>query len=188
MQTAVHDALERFGLDYFDLFLLHWPGTAKKKLSDPVNRDNRTGSYKALEKLLEEGKVKQIGVSNFTAAHLTDLLANTRVVPHVHQFELHPCLVQQDILDVCRAHQIQVQAYSSLGEGALLDADFVQPIASALGVSPAQVLLRWAVQHGWAVIPKSKTPERVRQNSDLFSFELSPEVTDSWMHYYRRHS
>lgn len=148
--------------------------TAKKKLSDPVNRENRLGSYRALEKLYHEGKIKHIGVSNFTARHLEDLLEHCTIVPHVHQFELHPRLVQQDILSLCANHHIQVQAYSSLGEGNLLqDPDIVVPDPS---LSRAQVLLRWAIQHGWAVIPKSSSPQRVVANANVFSFELSKEV------------
>ncbi|CDH57514.1 aldo-keto reductase [Lichtheimia corymbifera JMRC:FSU:9682] len=171
---AVLNSLERFGLDYLDLYLIHWPGTAKKKLSDPVNRENRLGSYRALEKLYHEGKIKHIGVSNFTAKHLEDLLEHCTIVPHVHQFELHPRLVQQDILALCAKHKIQVQAYSSLGEGNLLqDPDIVVPDSS---LSRAQVLLRWAIQHGWAVIPKSSSPDRVVANANVFSFELSKEV------------
>lgn len=149
--------------------------TAKKKLSDPVNRENRLGSYRALEKLYHEGKIKHIGVSNFTAKHLEDLLEHCTIVPHVHQFELHPRLVQQDILALCAKHKIQVQAYSSLGEGNLLqDPDIVVPDSS---LSRAQVLLRWAMQHGWAVIPKSSSPDRVVANANVFSFELSKEVS-----------
>lgn len=139
-----------------------------------MNRENRLGSYRALEKLYHEGKIKHIGVSNFTARHLEDLLEHCTIVPHVHQFELHPRLVQQDILSLCANHHIQVQAYSSLGEGNLLqDPDIVVPDPS---LSRAQVLLRWAIQHGWAVIPKSSSPQRVVANANVFSFELSKEV------------
>lgn len=140
-----------------------------------MNRENRLGSYRALEKLYHEGKIKHIGVSNFTARHLEDLLEYCTIVPHVHQFELHPRLVQQDVLSLCAKHKIQVQAYSSLGEGNLLqDPDIVIPDSS---LSRAQVLLRWAIQHGWAVIPKSSSPDRVAANADVFSFELSKEAS-----------
>lgn len=99
--------------------------------------------------------------------------------PHVHQFELHPCLVQQDILDLCQQSGIQVQAYSSLGEGKLVKEDIIQSLNNMVtryGKSKAQILLRWAVQHGWAVIPKSSSVDRVRENADIFSFDLTKEV------------
>ncbi|KAF7732795.1 hypothetical protein EC973_000069 [Apophysomyces ossiformis] len=177
--NPVNDSLQRLGLEYLDLYLIHWPGTSKKKLSDPKNRENRTESYRALEQLHREGKLRHIGVSNYTAAHLQYLLENCDIVPHVHQFELHPCLYQPDILSICTQHQIQVQAYSSLGEGRLVDGSIrleeLERIANGLHVTSAQVLLRWAVQHGWAVIPKSKSSTRVQQNADIFSFDLSAE-------------
>ncbi|KAI9498458.1 NADP-dependent oxidoreductase domain-containing protein [Zychaea mexicana] len=170
---AVTESLERFGLEYFDLYLIHWPGTAKKKLSDPINQENRMGSYRALETLHREGKVRHIGISNYTARHLQHLLDHCEIVPHVHQFELHPRLVQQDILDLCDKHHIQVQAYSSLGEGKLLTDEDVLDIVKDRNV--AQVLLRWAVQHGWIVIPKSSNPDRVSSNAKVLSLELSDE-------------
>lgn len=150
--------------------------TAKKKLSDPVNRENRHESYRALEQLYREGKIRHIGISNFTARHMEELLATCTIVPHVHQFELHPRLVQQDLLRLCAKYKIQVQAYSSLGEGRLLEDKEIREIAEQNGLSSAQVLLRWAVQHGWVVIPKSSNPGRVRMNASIFAFELSEEV------------
>ncbi|CAO0800150.1 unnamed protein product [Mucor circinelloides] len=179
---AVHDSLERFGLDYFDLYLIHWPGTSKKKLSDTVNEENRTNSYKALERLYSEGKVKHIGVSNYTEKHLNHLLSVCTVIPHVHQFELHPCLYQPGILEICKKNSIQIQAYSSLGEGSLINGevkiDCLQDIAQKLNQSKALVLLRWAVQHGWIIIPKSKTTARVKENANVLSFEIPKDDMD----------
>ncbi|KAI7875082.1 NADP-dependent oxidoreductase domain-containing protein [Mucor mucedo] len=176
---AVNDSLTRFKLDYLDLYLIHWPGTSKKKLNDPINRENRTGSYKALEQLYKEGKLKNIGVSNYTPEHLEHLLEVCTVVPQVHQFELHPCLYQPKVLHICQQHQIQVQAYSSLGEGNLINGEVeipgLQKIADRLGVSSALVLLHWAIQHGWAIIPKSKTTARIKENAKADSFELSQQ-------------
>ncbi|KAI8377979.1 NADP-dependent oxidoreductase domain-containing protein [Radiomyces spectabilis] len=175
---AVNDSLKRFNLDYFDLYLIHWPGTSKTKLQDPVNQENRMGSYGALEQLYKESKLRQIGVSNYTAKHLQHLLSHCSIRPHVHQFELHPCLYQPEVLSLCRENSIQIQAYSSLGEGRLIqdiEIPALTEIANNLGVTKAQVLLRWAIQHDYAVIPKSKTPERVKSNADLFSFELSDQ-------------
>lgn len=131
--------------------------------------------------MYREGKVKQIGVSNFTSKHLNELLQVCEVIPHVHQFELHPCLYQPEILEICQKNNIQVQAYSSLGEGKLVNGevkvDGLEEIAQRLQVSPAVVLLRWAVQHDWIIIPKSKTPERVKENARSLEIKLSEEVS-----------
>lgn len=149
-------------------------------MSDPINQENRTGSYKALEQLYKEGKLKHIGVSNYTSKHLTHLLKVCTVTPSVHQFELHPCLYQPDILEICKNNNIQIQAYSSLGEGKLINGEInipgVQAIADRLGESCALVLLRWAIQHEWIIIPKSKTTDRIKENARVFLFELSIEV------------
>ncbi|KAI7908221.1 NADP-dependent oxidoreductase domain-containing protein [Cokeromyces recurvatus] len=175
--AAVNESLRKFDLDYLDLYLIHWPGTSKRQLSDPINKENRTGSYKALEQLYKEGKLKHIGVSNYTAQHLKHLLSVCTIVPHVHQFELHPCLYQPEILDICKENNIQIQAYSSLGEGALINGtikmDCLKTIAENHHVSMALVLLRWAVEHEWIIIPKSKTRIRVQENAKVFSFKLS---------------
>lgn len=156
--------------------------TSKTKLSDPVNQENRMASYRALEQLYKEGKVKQIGISNYTKGHLQHLLDHCMIIPHVHQFELHPCLHQPDILALCNQHNIQIQAYSSLGEGKLIDGTVcingLQEIASTHQpqVSEAVVLLRWALQHGWAIIPKSTSPQRVQQNATVWDIDLSSKV------------
>lgn len=140
---------------------------------------NRTGSYQALEKLYKEGKVKHIGVSNYTPKHLTHLLSVCEIVPHVHQFELHPCLYQPDVLEICKQHKIQVQAYSSLGEGNLVNGEIAVPslekVVERVNQPRALVLLRWAIQHGWIIIPKSKSVDRIKENARVFSFELSKE-------------
>jgi diketogulonate reductase-like aldo/keto reductase len=155
--------------------------TSKKKLPDPVNQENRTGSYKALEQLHKEGKVKHIGVSNYTTNHLKYLMEVCTITPHVHQFELHPCLYQPEILELCKNNNIQIQAYSSLGEGKLINGEVqikgLQEIADRLNVSTALVLLRWAVQHDWIIIPKSKTAARIEENARVFTFELSADVS-----------
>lgn len=135
-----------------------------------------------MEHLYKEGKLKNIGVSNYTSQHLEHLLGACNVVPHLHQFELHPCLYQPQVLDVCKKNQIQVQAYSSLGEGKLINGDIkitgLQDIADRLDVSCALVLLRWAIQHEWAIIPKSKTTNRIKENAKVASLELSKEDMD----------
>ncbi|CAI2184740.1 8338_t:CDS:2, partial [Funneliformis geosporum] len=176
-------SLKRWKFDYLDLFLIHWPGSHRLKPSDPKHAENRKGSWKALEKLYAEGKVRSIGISNYTHLHLTELLSYCTVVPQVLQFELHPLLYQKDIIELCKKHNIKVQAYSSLGEGKLvngeIDLPILKEIADKNGVTPAQVLLRWGYQHDAIVIPKSITPERISQNANIFHFELTEQDMES---------
>ncbi|CAJ0844047.1 5982_t:CDS:2 [Entrophospora sp. SA101] len=156
------------------------------KPEDPMNETNRQGSWEALEKLYSEGKVRSIGVCNYTKKHLTHLLANCKVVPAVHQFELHPLLYQdeqKEIIELTKKHNIRVEAYSSLGEGQLVNGKIKIPIIKEIAdkhkVTEAQVLLRWGYQHDAIVIPKSVTPERIKINSEIFHFELSNEDMES---------
>ncbi|KAG0348861.1 hypothetical protein BG004_003905 [Podila humilis] len=291
---AVLDSLKNLQLDYIDLYLIHWPGTAKLKLPDPQNAINRMESWHALEDLYHDRKLHAIGVSNYTLSHLSELIerpyknhnsfdhpnnntiggigaspplsstlgqqqqlqqqhhhqqqqsrgARTMVMPHVHQFELHPRLFQRELVEYCQTHRIQVQAYSSLGEGRLIvRSKFVDNVAASLDILPdliqkyfprpitqednggnditdpttgivgvgvgdgdvddmnigsmdldtypiivetddddpavyaqkaARILLRWGLQHGAVVIPKSSHPTRIKSNIDLFSFEIDP--------------
>jgi len=176
-------SLKRWKLDYLDLFLIHWPGTQKLKPSDPKHGENRKGSWKALEELYSEGKVKSIGISNYTHRHITELLSYCTIVPQVLQFELHPLLYQKDVIDLCKKHNIQVQAYSSVGQGKLIngeiDIPILREIADKYEVTPAQVLLRWGYQHDAIVIPKSITPERISLNANIFHFELTEQNMES---------
>lgn len=154
--------------------------TQKLNHSDPKHAENRKGSWKALEKLYSEGKVRSIGICNYTHRHITELLSYCTVIPQVLQFELHPLLYQKDIIDLCKKHNIQVQAYSSIGQGKLvngkIDIPILKKIADKYDVTPAQVLLRWGYQHDAIVIPKSVTPERIRLNANIFNFELTEQV------------
>lgn len=184
--NAVLKSLKRFETDYLDLFLIHWPGTQGLKPEDPMNETNRQGSWEALEKLYSEGKVRSIGVCNYTKKHLTHLLSHCKVVPQVHQFELHPLLYQdeqKEIIELTKKHNIRVEAYSSLGEGHLVNGKIKIPVIKEIAdkhkVTEAQVLLRWGYQHDAIVIPKSVTPERIKINSEIFHFELSKEDMDS---------
>nr|KAG5709320.1 hypothetical protein BaRGS_029169 [Batillaria attramentaria] len=164
---------------YLDLFLIHWPGTQKLRPEDPRHRENRLGSWTDMEQLLAEGKVKAIGVSNFLERHLKDLVASCKTVPAVLQTEFHPHLIQQDELDWCGKYDVHLQAYSSLGTSAadnkLLSDPVVRKIAGDLDKTPAQVLLRWAIQQGIGVLPKSTNPQHIKENIDIFDFSLTEE-------------
>jgi 2,5-diketo-D-gluconate reductase A len=161
---AYAESCERLGLDAMNLYLIHWPNPSAGRYVD---------SWKALEKLLERKEVRSIGVSNFLPEHLEELSRQCDVVPAVNQIELHPTLQQRDVVEASRAAGIAVEAYSPLGQGADLESDAVTSIAGSHDVTPAQVVLRWHLQLGHVVIPKSNTPERIVANLDVTGFELS---------------
>ncbi|MGE7904343.1 aldo/keto reductase [Peribacillus sp. NPDC094092] len=159
---AFDDSINRLGLEYLDLYLIHWPG-----------KDKYLETWRALEKLYKDGKVKSIGVSNFHVHHLENLLANSEVKPVVNQIELHPLLTQVEIRDYCAKHEIKVESWSPLGRGNLLEEPTINHIAKKHGKSSAQVLIRWHLQHDLVVIPKSITPSRIEENAEVFDFSLS---------------
>ncbi|MEO3946785.1 aldo/keto reductase [Gorillibacterium sp. CAU 1737] len=161
--AAFEASLAKLGLDYVDLYLVHWPVKGKYK-----------ETWKALEKIYADGKARAIGVSNFHPHHLDDLLADAKVVPAVNQVELHPLLSQEELRRYCDEKKIYVEAWSPLMQGNL-DLPVLQEIASRYGKTPAQVILRWHLQHNIIVIPKSVTPSRIQENADLFDFELNAE-------------
>ncbi|XP_038643279.1 uncharacterized oxidoreductase YtbE-like [Scyliorhinus canicula] len=160
---------------YLDLYLVHWPGRQGWKSEDPRNPASRRRSWEAMETLYRDGRFRAIGVSNYTAGHLRALLAHCQVRPAVLQVECHPHLVQSELLAFCSESGVHLQAYSSLGTGRLLTEPKVKGLAERLGRTPAQVLLRWAVQQGIGVIPKSTHPERIALNARLFDFHLGDE-------------
>ncbi|WP_372700077.1 aldo/keto reductase [Arthrobacter sp. JSM 101049] len=163
VRTAWRHSIERLGLDYIDLLLIHWPNPAQGTYVD---------AYKGLAKLLAKGKVRAIGTSNFTRSQLTELMDATGVVPDVNQIQHSPLWMRADDIAFHQEHGIFTQAWSPLGRGAVLDAEPVTTAAAAHGVTPAQVVLRWNLQHGASPIPKSTDPERQASNLDVFSFEL----------------
>lgn len=160
---AFEASLDRLGMDYLDLYLIHWP--------QPMY-DTYVESWKAMERLYKEGRVRAIGVSNFQPAHLERLAAECEVVPAVNQVELHPRLVQAEVRAYDEAHGIQTESWSPL-RGVIEDVpDVLRDLAGKYGKTPAQVVLRWHIQLGLVVIPRSSKAERIAENRDIFDFEL----------------
>jgi methylglyoxal/glyoxal reductase len=164
--------------EYIDLYLIHWPGTAKLDPSHPLNAQNRRESWKALEECVRSGKLKSIGVSNYTLRHLKEMEEYSTIKPAVHQFEVHPAHVQKDVIDYCQDQGIFIQTYASLAEGALLDPEFLKYnlefnlMAQKYKCTVPQILLKWPLQHAWGIIPKSINPGRIQENIDLNHFEI----------------
>lgn len=165
---AYEDSLERLGLDYVDLYLVHWPVEGKTK-----------DTWRALEKLYKDKKVRAIGVCNFHVHHFEELLKDAEIVPMVNQIELHPLLSQESIREYCNQHNIVVEAYSPLGSGKILNHPVIQEIAEKYNKTVAQVLLRWDIQIGVVTIPKSTHKERIYENADIYDFELTQEDMDN---------
>ena len=168
--AAAERALKTIGVDYLDLYLVHWP--AVEKLSPDWAAINAE-TWRGFEKLYKDGKVRAIGVSNFMPAQLAALKERAEVQPMVDQVEFHPGYMQRNVLDYCAANGIQVEAWSPLGSGRLLADPLVNEIGAAHGKSAAQTCVRYALQHGIVPLPTSVTPERIAANADVFDFALT---------------
>lgn len=162
--TAFDRSLEELRMEYVDLYLIHWP-VPEKYLE----------TWKALEKLYSEGRVKAIGVSNFLKHHLNDVIENSGVVPAVLQNEFHPRLVQQSLLDFCNKNNIQYQSWSPLMRGRVFEIDTLKVLSEKYNRSVAQLVIRWNLQKGVVTIPKSVHRDRIFENADVFDFEISEE-------------
>ena len=167
---AFDRSLRLLEMDYLDLYLIHWPAD-KARFADwkKINSD----TWRALERLLYEGRVKAIGVSNFMTEHLEALAETARVLPMVNQIEFHPGWMQPGVLEWCRRNNVVVEGWSPLGRTRVLEDPLLVGIARRYGKSVAQICLRWAVQHGVVPLPKSVSPERMKSNLDIFDFSLS---------------
>lgn len=161
--AAFEESRQKLGLEYLDLYLIHWPVKGKYK-----------ETWKALEKLYRDGSVRAIGVSNFQVHHLQDIMADAEIKPMVNQVEYHPLLTQQELLSFCKDNHIQLEAWSPLMQGNL-DQPLLKELAQKYGKSPAQIVLRWDLQNGVVTIPKTITESRIIENSQVFDFELSSE-------------
>ncbi len=161
---AFDASMQKLGFDYLDLYLIHWP--VKGRFRE---------TWRALETIYGEGRVRAIGISNFLKHHIEDLLQSAEIVPMVNQMEFHPYLVQQDLIDYCTSKNIRYEAWSPLMQGRIVSVEPVGRLARKYNKDEAQIILRWDLQKGVVTIPKSVTPERIVSNSQIFDFALSGE-------------
>ncbi|MBI2667704.1 aldo/keto reductase [Candidatus Woesearchaeota archaeon] len=160
-EKAFNKSLKKLNLDYIDLYLIHWPVQERLK------------TWKILERLYKEGKCKAIGVSNFTINHIKELLNNSEIIPAVNQVEFSPYLYQKELLEFCKLKKIALEAYSPLTRGANLDDEKLADIARKYNKSTAQILIKWGIQHGLIVIPKSSNKDRIYENINIFDFNIA---------------
>ena len=164
VEEAYRQSVEKLGLDYLDLYLMHWPGTNEAVMID---------SWRGMEDLYKQNQVKNIGVSNFTPEHFEALLAQVSIKPVINQVEFHPYLTQNKLRKYLEAQNIIMESWSPLMNSQILHDDVINEVANEVGKTPAQVAIRWNIQHDVVVIPKSVTPHRIEENLDVWNFELS---------------
>ncbi len=183
---AFNESIQKLGTEYLDLYLVHWPGTTGSDDGGvSANARLRRETWRALEDLYRAGKVKAIGVSNYTEKHLREMLDDgsefkVDIAPMVNQFELHPLLTQKSLIRYCEQHRIVVESYSPFAKGKLLSGNtsengVLHQLATKYGVSVAQLIVRWTLQQGIVCIPKSDRPQRIASNANVFHFEISDE-------------
>ena len=161
---AFEESLERLDVEYVDLYLVHWPV-----------ENCYLDAWPEMEKIYQSGRAKAIGLSNFMIPHLEEILEICEVKPTVNQVEFHPWLLQPELLKFCQAHQIQLEAWSPIIKGQVTEIPVIIELAKKYGRTPAQIALRWGIQHEVVVIPKSSNPQRIAENAQVFDFDLSPE-------------
>ena len=164
VEEAYRQSVEKLGLDYLDLYLMHWPGTNEAVMID---------SWRGMEDLYKQNQVKNIGVSNFTPEHFEALLAQVSIKPVINQVEFHPYLTQNKLRKYLEAQNIIMESWSPLMNSQILHDDVINEVANEVGKTPAQVVIRWNIQHDVVVIPKSVTQHRIEENLDVWNFELS---------------
>ena len=171
-KKAFETSLAKLDLDYIDLYLIHWPANAKNYENwQKANND----SWRAMEELVKEGKIKNIGVSNFWPEHLEPLLEAAEIKPVINQIEFHPGYWQPELTRYCKENNILIEAWSPLARGKVFESEEIKAIAKKYNKSVAQICLRWILEHNALVIPKSSTPERIEDNFDIFDFQLNAE-------------
>lgn len=171
-RRAFETTLSELGTDYVDLFLIHWP-------LPTLYDGDFVSTWKALEEFKADGRARSIGVSNFLIEHLERVLAETDVKPAVNQIEVHPYFVNDELRTWGEKHDIATEAYSPIAQGEVLEDETIQQIAASVGKSPAQVVLRWHIERGSIIFPKSNNPDRIRENFEIFDFELSDDQVAS---------
>jgi len=160
---AFEASINKLGTDYLDLYLIHWP--------TPLHNE----AWRALEKLYKEGYIRAIGVSNFTNDHLKDLMESAEIMPMVNQVEFHPLLIQNQLREFCKNNSIQLEAWSPLMRGKIFEIPILEELAKKYKKTISQIVLRWDLQMGVVTIPKSTTPSRIKENAEIFDFEISKE-------------
>ena len=172
-KKAFEDTMKELGFDYLDLYLIHWPAN-RKQFGDQAKSIN-ANTWKAMEELYAEGKIKAIGLSNFLPHHIEELMETAAIKPMVNQIELHPGWLQPEVVDYCHKNDIVVEAWSPLGRKTILENETLVEIAGKYNKSTAQICLRWVLQHDVVPLPKSVTQSRIQKNTEIFDFVLDEE-------------